>query len=171
MKLKFSTFVLLWTDEATTILCHFKVFSKTLYRVLRGLHTFIVLQHFMVFTETIYCSQTSSRLHRQALHRHVILWAKCIFHGQALCLLYLSHPPETGNGRKQSFDNWSDEKEKLFSGIWPSSVRNVSKQRLLTPTNATLLGWTKSFLFRCSFEFSCFFSRQRWKLSPSTTHA
>ena len=99
------------------------------------LNTFIMLQHFMVFTETVYCRQTSFRLHRQALHRHVILQAKCIFRSQALCLLYLSHPPETGNGRKQSFDNWSDEEEKMFSGIWPYSVLNVSKQRLLTPTN------------------------------------
>ena len=163
--------MLLWTDEVTTILRHFKVFSKTLYRVLGGLHTFIMLRYFTVFTETVYCRWTSSRLHMQALHRHVIVRAKCIFRSQALCLLYLSHPPETGNGRKQSFDNWSDEEEKMFSGIWPSSVLNVSKQRLLTPTNATLLSWTKSFLFHCSFEFSCFFSWQRWKLSPSTTHA
>ena len=39
----------------------------------------------------------------------------------------------------------------MFSGIWRSSVLNVSKQKLLTPTNATLLGWTKSFLFRLRF--------------------
>ena len=42
-------------------------------------------------------------------------------------------------------------KRKMFSGIWRSSVLNVSKQKLLTPTNATLLGWTKSFLFRLRF--------------------
>ena len=48
----------------------------------------------------------------QALHRVVILQAKCAIRIQALCLLYLSHPPETGNGGKRSFDKGSDEEEK-----------------------------------------------------------
>ena len=49
----------------------------------------------------------------QALHRLVILQAKCTIRIQALCLLYLSHPPVTGNGGKRSFDKGSDEEEKL----------------------------------------------------------
>ena len=48
----------------------------------------------------------------QALHRLVTLQVKCTIRIQALCLLYLSHPPETGNGGKRSFDKGSDEEEK-----------------------------------------------------------
>ena len=48
----------------------------------------------------------------QALHRLVILQVKCTIRIQALCLLYLSHPPETGNGGKRSFDKGLDEEEK-----------------------------------------------------------
>ena len=47
--------------------------------------------------------RTSPRLHRQALHR-LVLRAKCFLCSQALCLLYLSHPPETGKGEKRPFD-------------------------------------------------------------------
>ena len=114
----------------------------------------ITLRHFMVFTEPLHCRRTSSRLHRQALHRLVILRAKCIIRIQALCSPYLSRPHETGNRGKQSFHKWSDEDEKMFPGIWPSSVLNMSKQRQLTPTNATVLVWTKSFFSGCGFEFS-----------------
>ena len=49
----------------------------------------------------------------QALHRLVILQAKCTIRIQALCLLYLAHPPVTGNGGRRSFDKGSDEEEKL----------------------------------------------------------
>ena len=94
-----------------------------------GLHPLINLRYFKVFTGTsleanqfLACEQafgfspnrepvhrlTSSRLHMQALHRLVILQVNI----QALCLLYLSHPPETGNGGKRSFDKGSDEEEK-----------------------------------------------------------
>ena len=98
-----------------------------------GLHPLINLRYFKVFTGTsveanqfLACEQafgfspnrepvhrlTSSRLHMQALHRLVILQVKCTIRIQALCLLYLSHPPETGNGGKRSFDKGSDEEEK-----------------------------------------------------------
>ena len=60
----------------------------------------------------LYRMRTSFRLHMQTLHRLVILQAKCTIRIQALCLLYLSHPPETENGGKRSFDKGSDEEEK-----------------------------------------------------------
>ena len=57
--------------------------------------------------------QLSSCLHKQTLQRFVILEAKCTIRMQALSgLLYLSHPPETGNGGKRSSDKGSDEEEK-----------------------------------------------------------
>ena len=61
----------------------------------------------------LYRMRTSFRLHMQTLYRLVILQAKCTIRIQALSgLLYLSHPPETGNGGKRSFDKGSDEEEK-----------------------------------------------------------
>ena len=50
----FLTFSLsLWTDEATTTLCHFNVFTKTLFR--RAIHKLIILLAISnVFTGTLY---------------------------------------------------------------------------------------------------------------------
>ena len=84
--------------------------------------------------------RTSFRLHMQTLYRLVILQAKCTIPIQALCLLYLSHPPDTGNGGKRTFDKGSDEEEKNV--LWYLAFR--VKATTITPTNATLFGWTKS---------------------------
>ena len=122
----FLTFSLsLWTDEATTTFRHFNVFAKTLYD--RAIHKLVILCYFNLFTGTLY--QGKYR------HRFVILRAKCSLCSQALYFLYFSHPPETGKGGKRSYAKWSDYEEIMFSGIWPTLVLNVSKQRQLTPTS------------------------------------
>ena len=116
----FLTFALsLWTDEATTTFRHFNVFAKTLYD--RAIHKLVILCYFNLFTGTLY--QGKYR------HRFVILRAKCSLCSQALYFLYFSHPPETGKGGKRSYAKWSDYEEIMFSGIWPTLVLNVSKQR------------------------------------------
>ena len=84
--------------------------------------------------------------------RLVILRAKRSLRSQALYFLYLSHPPETEKEGKRSYDRTklpagrrllfpllheeaTDDEELMFSGIWPTLVLNVSKQRQLTPTS------------------------------------
>ena len=89
-------------------------FSKILYR--QGPYSLINLRYFKVFTETssIEGEPVEFPSTQANLHKFVILQAKCTIRIQTLSgLLYLSHPPETGNGGKRSFDKGSDEEEKI----------------------------------------------------------
>ena len=129
----FLTFALsLWTDEATTTFRHFNVFAKTLYG--RAIHKLVILRSFNVFKGTLHRRPNYS-LPRQVPSQVCYFRAKCSLCSQALYFLYFSHPPETGKGGKRSYAKWSDYEEIMFSGIWPTLVLNVSKQRQLTPTS------------------------------------
>ena len=74
-----------------------RFFSKTLCG--RGRHTLIILRHFMVLREPstagepdpVYTGKHFTRFWRLPY----------ILRSQALCLLYLFHPPEAGNGGKR----------------------------------------------------------------------
>ena len=132
----------------SAILRHFKFFSKTLYR--QGLHSIINLRYFKVFTGTssirgqpvpVY---TSKHFKGLLFSKPNALFASKHFLVFFICPILL----KLGMEEKDPSIKVRTKKRKMFSGIWRSSVLNVSKQKLLTPTNATLLGWTKSFLFR-----------------------
>ena len=120
-------------------------FSKNLYG--RGLHTLIIVRHFKVFTGTLYCRRTSSRLHRQALFSEPNAFFAAKHFVFFICPILL----KLGMEENDPSTKGRTKKSKMFSGI------NESKQRQVTPTNATLLGWTKSFLFRLWFWIFVFF--------------
>ena len=106
----------------------FQVFSKTLYR--QGLHSLINLRYFKVFTGTssiegepvpVYTSKHFTGL---LFSKPNVLFASKHFPVFFICLLKL------GMEEKDPSTEVRTKKRKMFSGIWRSSVLNVSKQKL-----------------------------------------
>ena len=84
----------------------------------------------------------------QALHRLVILQVKCTIRIQALCLLYLSHPPETGSGGKRSFDKGLDEAEKNVFWYLAFLSSQCVKAKTINSHSAGLKGFFSCLRFR-----------------------
>ena len=116
-------------------------FSKTLYR--RGLHTRIILRQFKVI---------KGKLLLQTYHTGKHFTGLLFSEPNAFQLfVFFICPilPKLEIEENNTSTNGQTKKRKCFlvSGLLQFSMWH----RQLTPTNATLFGWTKSFLFRLRF--------------------